>query len=196
MAVLADNLDLRTNVVELVKNPSIIDVWGRILGMTEVRINRVARHRNQITSATVTFVDGEAPLPADFLEVLHLYDQSNCEMFAGPLSLVKGTGSMYRYYAIDGSSIWNYGYSGDRTLEYYASVPTISAALTDTNWLLASYPDVYLYIAAGEAAAHLQDTERASVFAGLADTALSDMHRDSNRARFSRGVVIPRGVNP
>lgn len=196
MAVFDDALDLRTAVVELVKDPSIVDVWTRTLSMAEVRINRIARHRRQITATTLAFVDGEADLPADFLEVLHLYGTGNAEMFEVPLSITKDTGSMWRYFSIDGEKAYIYGFSGDRTMEYFATIPTITTSLASTSWVLTGYPDVYLYTTAAEAAAHLQDTERAAAFAQLADRALTDMHRESNRARFGRGVVIPRGANP
>lgn len=196
MAVFADQLDLRTAVVELVKEPKIVEVWPRILGMAERRINRSSRHRKQIDSVTLTFVNGAANLPADFLEILHLYDQHGSEMFQVPLSTTKRTGSAYRYFAIDGSQIIVYGLTGSRDLDYYAEIPSIAALPTDTSWLLNDYPDVYLYTAGAEAAAWLQDVERAGSFAQLADQAMREMAVDSHRARFSRGVIIPRGVNP
>jgi hypothetical protein len=197
MAVFADALDLRTAVAELMKDATWTDIFPRMVIMAELRINRTARHRNMITSATVTFADGVAPLPADFIEPLHLYTSTgDSEMLQAPLSTVKASGTQYRYYAIDGDNLVVYGLDGDRTLEYWATIPTISAALTDTSWVLTQYPDVYLYTVATEAANYLQNADKAAAMDAAAERALAAMKAESDRARFARAVVVPKGVNP
>lgn len=196
MAALADQLDLRTAVIETVDDPSISDVWPRLLAMAENVINRRARHRSQITSASLSFTSGEASLPADFLEVMHLYDTSDGEMVQVPLAAVKASGSQYRYFAIDGSKVYIYGVSGTRTMEYYAKVPTISAAMTDTNWLLAAHPDVYLYAASVEAAKHLRKPDLIAALAPLLDMAFDELKIASDDARYGRARVRVAGWTP
>jgi hypothetical protein len=196
MAAFVDALDLRTAVVELVKNATIVDVFGRLLIMAEMRINREARHRKMIASATLTFTDGEATLPTDFIEPLHLYGESNAELVQAPLTMVKDPWSQWRYYAIDGSNVLVYGFNGTKTFEYWSKIPTLTSSLTDTNWVLTDYPDVYLYTTATEAAGYLQNAEMASAYDNAAMRALDAMKLETDRARWSRAVVVPRGVNP
>lgn len=196
MAVYADSLDLRTAVVEAVGTPSFVDVWPRIVQMAELMINRQMRHRRQITSTDLTFTNGVATIPSDFLEVIHLYGQSNREMFEAPLSTVKQSGSMYGYFAIDEDSIHIYGFSGTRTMEYYTTIPTISAALTDTSWVLANFPDVYFAATSLEAAKQLKNTELAAISERMLMAAFESMKIDSDRARFGRAVVRVHGVTP
>jgi hypothetical protein len=196
MAVYADSLDLRTHVIEQIGQEGITDVWPRIVQLAELNINRESRHRRQITGTTLTFTAGVATLPTDFLEALHLYGTNKREMFEAPLSVVKESGSQYGYYAIDGSSIVVYGYDGTKDFEYFAVVPTISAALSDTSWVLSSYPDVYFAACLLEAAKHTKDIEAASIAERLFDMAMDKMRIDSDRQRFGRGVVRPNGVKP
>ena len=196
MAVFADQLDLRTAVIEAIGDPGISDVFPRLLSMAENNINRQIRHRKQITSASLTFTAGVAPLPADFLEVLRLYDSYDQEMYQAPLSTVKLPFSSHRYFAINDDSALVYGFEGDKTLEYYASIPTITADFTDTNWLLVSYPDVYLYATAFEAAKQVKNAELAAVHERLMKQAFEDMKIDGDRAQFARAVVRVQGLTP
>ena len=197
MAAFADALDLRTAVAEMMKDASWVDVFGRMLIMAELRINRTARHRNMMATATVTFAGGEAPLPADFIEPRALYTSTgDSEMLQAPVAFVRQSGTQYRYYAIDGSNLVVYGLDGDRTLDYWATVPTLTGSLADTSWVLTQYPDVYLYTVATEVANYLQDADKAAAMDAAAERALAQMNTESDRARFSRAVVMPRGVNP
>lgn len=197
MAVFADQLDLRTAVVEAVSSAAIVDVWPRLLQFAENEINRKSRNRQQITAVDLTFTSGVATLPTDFLEMINLYyDGYGTEMVQAPLSTVKQTYSNYGFYAIDGSSVLINGFTGDKAIEYYAKVPTISASLTDTNWLLAAYPDVYMATCAFEAAKHIKSAELAGIYERMADRAFTDMKIDSDRARYSQASVRVAGCTP
>lgn len=196
MAVYADSLDLRTHVIEQIGQEGIADVWPRIVQLAELNINRESRHRRQITSTALTFSSGVATLPADFLEALHLYGTNSREMYEAPLSTVKESGSQYGYYAIDGSNIVVYGYDGDKDFEYFATIPTISGALSDTSWVLSEYPDVYFAACLVEAGKHTKDIEGVELAERLFAMAMDKMRIDSDRQRFGRGVVRPNGVKP
>jgi len=197
MAVFADQLDLRTAVVEAVGSTKIVDVWPRILQFAEHEINRRSRNRQQITSDDLTFTAGVATLPADFLEMINLYyDGNGTEMVQAPLSTVKRAYSNYSFYAIDGSSVVINGFTGDKAIEYYAKVPTISASLTDTNWLLAAYPDVYMAVCAFEAAKYVKNAELGAIYERMSAQAFDSMKIDSDRARYSQAAVRVAGCTP
>lgn len=191
-----DLLDLRTAVIEHVGRPDIADVFPRLVKLAEAAFNRRLRMRDQITSTTVTLSSGTANLPSDYAEIIGLYDSNGAEYVQQPLHRVKESGTR-PFYAISGSTIVTNGYDGDRTLEYYAKVPTLTdGGMTDTNWLLTKYPSIYLYGVGLEAAKYVKDAELASVTRGLLDAEISDAEGDDFRSRYSRARVRIAGVNP
>lgn len=196
MAAFADLLDLRTAVIEHVGRPDIAEVFPRLVALAEAAFNRRLRLRDQITSASLTFASGVAPLPADFAEAIGLYDAQGYEYVAQPLQQVKITGSG-SYYAITGSQVVTFNASGNRTFEYFATLPTITdGGMTDTNWLLTKYPTIYLYGVAVEAAKYLKDVDLARATAQLLEMSYAEAESDDARARYSRARVRMSGVTP
>lgn len=196
MAAFADLLDLRTAVVEHVGRADIADVFPRLVALAEAAFSRRLRLRDQIATATLTFTGGAAPLPADFAEAIGLYDASGAEYVAQPLQQVKTSGSS-AFYAITGAQIVTYSGAGDRTLEYYATIPTLTdGGMTDTNWLLARYPGIYLYGVALEAAKYIKDIDLVQATAQLLAMAYAEAEADDARARYSRARVRLPGVVP
>lgn len=196
MAALADYADLRRAIVEETGHPEVSDVLGRLVLQTESALNQRIRHRKQITAATVTFTDGVAPLPADYLEMLHVYDTSGSELFATDLANQKKSGGQYRYYAIDDGNIVIYGLSGDRSIVYFAALPSVADTLTDSNWLLSQYPGVYVHGVAYEVAKYLHDEKMAAREVQLFDAAVTAMKIDGDRARYGNGVIRGKWLTP
>ncbi|TAX57116.1 hypothetical protein ELI01_18725 [Rhizobium leguminosarum] len=196
MVAFADYLDLRVAVAEHVGNRNISDVMPRLVQMAESTLNQKLRHREQITSDTLTFTAGVSLLPADFLEMINVFGLYGAAMRAGSLADVNRSGSEYSRYAIDGSDILIYGVSGDRDITYFAKIPTLTTSVSTTNWLLASYPSVYLYAVGLEAAKFLRDMELAQATQGLLAQALNDMKVDDDRARWANATVRIQMVTP
>lgn len=196
MVAFADYLDLRVAVAEHVGNRNISDVMPRLVQMAESTLNQKLRHREQITSDTLTFTAGVSPLPADFLEMINVFGLYGAAMRAGSLADVNRSGSEYSRYAIDGSDILIYGVSGDRDITYFAKIPTLTTSVSTTNWLLTSYPSVYLYAVGLEAAKFLRDMELAQATQGLLSQAINDMKIDDDRARWSNSTVRIQMVTP
>lgn len=195
MAAFADLLDLRTAVIENVGRPDIADVFPRLVLLAESSFSRRLRCRDQITSTTLTLASGTASLPADYAEAIGLYDSNGAEYIQQPLHQVKQSGQSY-YYAINAASVVTYDGTGDRTFEYYAEIPTITDSMTDTNWLLAKYPSIYLYGVSMEAAKYIKDVELAKANAQLLEMAYAEADADDARARYSRARVRLPGVVP
>ncbi|MBX5206691.1 hypothetical protein [Rhizobium sp. NZLR11] len=196
MAAFNDYLDLRVAVAEHVGNRNISDVMSRLTQSAEATLNQKLRHREQITRATLTFTAGETPLPADFLEMISVFGAYGYNMQSGSLADVNYVGSQYYRYAINGSDILINGVTGDRDIIYFAKIPTITTSVSSTNWLLAQYPQVYLYAVGLEAAKFLRDSELTQVTQSLLDRALQDMKVDDERSRWSNGTVRPQMVMP
>lgn len=190
-----DFLDLRSAVVEQVGSERIVDVFPRIVKLAEVTFNRELRCREQITEATLTFTNGVASLPTDYLEAIGLYDSSGCEFIQQPPQNVRVSGTS-GYYTIVGSEIHMTASDADRTLQYYAKVSTITDSMAGSNWLLQRHPGVYLYGAAHEAAKWLRDVELARATKGLLDAELSEARIADERDRYSRSRIRVAGVTP
>jgi len=194
MTAFADFIDLQTAVVEHVRNPSIADVFPRLVKLAEVGFNRRLRCREQISTATVTISGGAGVLPADMAEIIGVYDAAGVEYIAQPLQAVKvsqGRG----YYAISGGNIVTRN-DEDLTVEYYANVPTITDSLTDSNWLLQKHPGLYLYGVGVEAAKYLRDVETAQATSALLDMEYTAAAAQDDQDRYSRARVRVSGVTP
>lgn len=196
MTAFADLLDLRTAVVEQVGRADIVDVFPRLVRLAEAGFNRNIRTKEQIATATLTFASGVAALPSDFAEAIGLYNASGYEYVQQPVQATRAINGAGSFYSIAGSNITVNGYDGDLTLQYYATLPTITDGMTDTNWLLTKYPGVYLYGVALEAAKHLRDAEMGKAYAALLRQELDDLSADDFRARYSRARVRLQGVTP
>lgn len=196
MAALADYLDLRFAVGDFVKNRSLSDVMSRLVQQAESKLNRELRCRQQITADTLTFASGVSALPSDFIEMLNVYGVDGLPLTSAPLTDIQREGSQYYRYAIDGTNIYIRGLDGDRDIEYYAALPTLTTTPTTSNWLLAYAPEVYLYAVALEAAIHIQDVEKGSAAKELLDGAMARVRVGNERAVWSNTGTRVRGVCP
>lgn len=96
-------------------------------------------------------------------------------------------------YAISGTSI----YLAPRPdsayplrLSYYEVVPALSDA-APTNYLLSSYPDVYLYGALMEAAPYLEESEKIAQWKSLFEEAVFEVNRDFERGEHGANLRAP-----
>jgi hypothetical protein len=127
-------------------------------------------------------------------EIIGVYDSAGNEYIAQPLQALKHTQSR-GYYAISGSNIVT---KNDEalTLEYYASVPTITGTMTDTNWLLSKHPSLYLYAVAMQAAIYTRDAELVSALTSPLGLEFDAVSGADSAFRYSRARVRVQGVTP
>ena len=71
---------------------------------------------------------------------------------------------------------------------------TIYIATDTTNFLLTSYPDIYLYSALVAAAPYIHDDGRISTWATLLNTAIGEVNRLDGRNRSKSNLVIDAGL--
>lgn len=194
MTVFADYLDLRSAVIEDVRSPEVVDRFDRATKSAENWLSRNLRTSEQISEATLSFSGGSATLPADFQSAIGLYSSNGYEYVQRPPQETRPTGN--RYFSVSGSTISAPGIDGDHTLEYYAKIPTITANLTDTNWLLSKYPELYRYAVGVAVAKELRDVESAQALTSLRNDELSEAMRDDMGTRYSRSRIRVAGVTP
>jgi hypothetical protein len=196
MSALDDYLDLRLAVSEHVGNRAISDVFPRLVQLAETTLNKKLRTRKQMTTATLTFTSGVAPLPTNCLEIISLFNMHKEPMRATSLADVQFEQSSNTQYAIDGTNVVIYGLTGTRELRYFASLPTLTTSPTTSNWLLADHPHVYLYAVGFEAAKFLRDPELATMTDQLFSNALDEIKIDDDRSRWANGVVRMQAYTP
>ena len=194
MTAFSDFLDLQTAVVEHVRNPSIADVFPRLVKLAEVTFNRRLRCREQITTATLTVTGGAAALPGDYAALLGVFDAAGVELIQQPVQALQEQQTR-GYYGLSGSNVIA---KNDEvlTLIYYAKVPTITDSLTDTNWLLQKHPGVYLYGVGLEAAKYLRDAETAQATMPFLDMEIDAANGQDAQERYGRVRVRVAGVTP
>lgn len=194
MTAYADLLDLQTAVIERVKNVGLADVFPQLVKLAEASFNRRLRCREQMTTATITIAGGTATLPVDLEEIIGVYDGAGYEYINQPaqaLQQVQDRG----YYAISGSNIVAKA-DETLTLQYYAKLPTISASMAGTNWLLQRHPGLYLYGVAFEAAKHLADAGLAQAVEPIMEMEFRAVDAADASSRYARVRVRIAGVTP
>lgn len=176
----ADYLDLRTAVIEQVGNPSVVDVFDRLTKLAENWLTRNLRMQQQLTETNVIVTNGIAALPDDLSEIFGVYDQRGIEVNQKTVQDLQDDPLADGVYRV----------------QYYAKIPTLTASMTTTNWLLQNYPDVYLYAVSYEAARHLRDIEAAQVMLQMRDDAVMNARGADHRTRYARSRVRVAGVTP
>jgi hypothetical protein len=73
MVAIANYGELRSALSDFIGHRNVSVVLPRLVQMAESFLNRELRTRFQITTADLTLVAGEDALPADFLEMVHVY---------------------------------------------------------------------------------------------------------------------------
>lgn len=193
MTVFADFLDLRTAVLEEAKRTDLADVFPRLVALAEGAFSRRLRLREQMTSTTLTIASGSVALPTDLVAINGVYNANGCEYVQQPIHAVKPSGY---FYAVDGVNLVTSTLTGDVLVDYFAKIPTITASMTSSNWLLQRYPEIYLYGVAFELSKHIRDKEAAADNLGLLRAAYDDAEADDEQIRYSRARVRVQGVTP
>lgn len=196
MAAIANYGELRVALSDFIGHRNVSAVLPRLVQMAESFLNRELRTRFQITTSPLTLINGQVSLPSDFLEMAHVFGTNGYQYRSGPVSDYYRPTSQFSRYSINGQTVNINGYSGDRTVTYFAALPTLTTSNSTTNWLLTRYPDVYLYAVAVEAAKHLKDPDLLTVSKQMLDDSVRSVKIDDDRARWSNTTVRVQGVNP
>lgn len=207
---LSNYSDLQTTITAYLEND---DVTGRVVDfitLAEARFNRELRIREMHKLAEIDIDTEEVALPADFLEIIAWrFTFASPDVTAQYLppdrffsSVAHSITGPPKIYTILGSSAWfapnpgsiapgTYGTS----LEYLAKIPPLTTTNT-SNFLLAKAPDLYLYGALLEAQPFVMDDERAGIWQGLYDRALTSLRAADTRARYRPGGSMRPYLSP
>ncbi len=177
----------------------------------EAWVNRELRVYNQLTTTVLTFSDGSASLPSNFLEVRRATRNSNRPQdldYAAPdyLAIVYPDQAASidqprstianAFYTIENDTIQVRPKEDNSTvtLLYYAKVPALATTAT-TNWLLTNHPDIYLFGALVESTMFGFDDPRGANWGARRNEALESIKK-LDRSRKGAGRMQTRGNTP
>jgi hypothetical protein len=191
---------LQTSIAGFLNRSDLISIIPDFITLAESQMHRrfVGRQRQGLpiprrmvgrSDATISTSDEYIAVPSDFagplsftldsdpITVLDYLDSQNLQEWKASTAAATTSGQPPRFYAVVGGEFQLYpiadqDYTGELT--YIKRV----AALTDTNttnWVLADYPDAYLYGALVQSAPYLKDDGRLEVWGTLFTAALDDI---------------------
>ena len=174
--------------------------FDRFLRLAEAKLNRALRVADMEAVESVSLVEGDGQLPADFLEARDVVYPPNRPLRSVSLQVLSGrygvAGGVPQGYAIIGKTIsvrpkW----SGDLSITYYAAIPPLTMQ-NPTNWLLAKAPDVYLYGVVEEIAIWTRDVAQVQAAQGLRVQAMAGLSLLDQRQRWSNSRISIGGPTP
>ena len=183
--------DLQTAVGNWLNRADLTDRIPEFIALAEAQMNRRLRVRQMVTRAEAALAGEFVDVPVDMLEPIQLVleiSESDVRLlqYLAPERLlaekagIVASGEPELYTVVGGSLqlLPSPGITYTGELTYYAKIPPLAA--NATNWLLAAYPDAYLYGALVQAAPYLMDDERTVTWGTMFQAALSDIQM-SNR---------------
>ena len=185
--------ELQTAVANWLDRTDLTARIPEFISLAEARFLRKVRHWQMEKRATAPTVAGENSLavPTDYVEMRNLKINTstvNVLEFLPPSVFYDGNSSqgVPGYYTVQGDQLILYPTpDGEYTIEmgYYAFA-TLSDENT-TNWLLTSYPDIYLYAALLQAEAYIINDGRLNVWKSALDEALKELDKEDKSARWN-----------
>ena len=195
--------ELKTGIANFLNRDDLTSIIPTFIALTEAQIARDLRHWRQEVRVSTTVDERFENLPTDWLEGVHLSLADGSTVEYGSVAeisrqklLSNNTAGQPRLYTLNSGQIEFFPAPDESytlTMIYYARIPTMSGD-TDANWLMTSYPDVYLYGSLLQSAPYLGEDERMVVWAQLYRAAVKNLGDDSKRARSSGGPLIMRNA--
>lgn len=161
--------------------------------LLEARLNRILRTPEMEEEATIETDGAVLDLPTDLRQIRNVYLDTDPRQELHPVSLGtlrtkyadQATGKPEVYAVSNQTLILGPAPDDeyDLIVTYYEEIPALSAA-SETNWLIASHPDIYLYGSLVMGEAFLWNDERLSLWKSAWDEALDELMKQGNSKRF------------
>jgi hypothetical protein len=195
--------ELQTAVTNWLARSDLTSRIPEFITLAEAEMNRRLRTLDQETKSTSYSITGEfVNVPTSFLAVRSFQTSAN----GGRYSLNPSTNEqMVNDNPVSSGAPKEYSIVGGQfrfapipdatytaTLVYYISIPPLAS--NSTNWLLTAHPDVYLYGALLQAAAHIQNDERVPMWKQAFDGAIDAIQGSNNRNRWSGPSMATRAA--
>lgn len=186
--------ELKTTVADWIAHPQANASIPSFVRLAESVLRRDVRVPAMEQSVSGTMTLGAIVLPADYVDARRLvvdgqsYDYVTAEEF----TTQETAGSWSRVFTrVANTLVVMRGASGAYSLLYSASFPAFTAD-SDTNWLLDSASDVYLFKTLVFAAVYLKDRAAAEGYEQLYKAALIELNNAEHMNRYSGGALVQR----
>lgn len=191
---IATYAELQTEIANFLDRADLTSKIPTFIRLAEAGMNRRLRHWRMEKRSQATVSTQYADLPTDWRETIRyniagdkrLAIISVAEMM-DKREATDNTSGKPRFYAHVGGELEHFptpDTSYTTELVYYAEIPALADDNT-SNWLLAYYPDAYLYGSLVHSAPYLQEDERLAVWGGLYSDVINGMDAESRAARVS-----------
>ena len=195
--------ELRTAIANWAGRSDLTGRDDEFIALAEARINRVIRSERMIVPEATYTTDssGRIALPADFLQVAYLRSDTTPPRFvdeiSGDIGIPMGARDGERGYAISGGYIYTRPAQADTVyyLSYYGKLLGLTGtdgggAPVTSNWLLAAFPDIYLYGSLLQMGAYVRDDPRVAQWKFSYDEALQELKNEDRK--WSAHSLAPR----
>jgi hypothetical protein len=192
--------ELKTGIANWLARSDLTGRDDEFIDNVEAKFNRRLRLRTQESVATGTFTaeDPAVALPLNFLEMRSFtFDVSD-----HPLTLEFAT--LEQNEALEWSSpgipkYYTFANGGIRlfpapdqaytyTIRHYSKIPALSASAT-SNYIIANFPDAYLYGSLIEACAFIGDDPRLPMWKHGFEEVMEEIKRADARERFREPII-------
>lgn len=190
---LATYADLKTAVATWLSRSDLTTAIPDFIALAHNKLMRVLRTREMETIDSAFVISGELTnLPSLFLEARTMSLQVSPRQpmsYMDPQTMAErlsDTTGRPLYFSVVGSK-FQFAPVPDATytatLSYYTSLAQMSAT-ADTNWILTSHPDAYLYGALLEATSLIQDDPRIPLWKAMYEEVVGQIKANSAKAKF------------
>lgn len=199
--------NLQTAIASWVDRDDLTSQIADFIALAESDMNATIRTRQNTAYATVTFATtGLAPVPDEFrmVKTLRLSDSPNYDMESVSLDRISELlaynreGGNPEAFAVDGESLRAYptpSTSVDALCHYYRTIPALADDNT-SNWVLANYPQVYLYGAIAHAHAYMDDTEEEQKFRAKFEDAMRRLNAEGANLYGDSATMLMEATTP
>lgn len=184
---ITDFATLKTAVANWTARADLTSIIPDFITLAESRINRDLKVRQMLSTVGLTASSGSFTLPSDFISAVRVSRATGgVDIELLPITSAKNLNARLGQavgYVVEGSAARIIGGAGseDITLSYYGKIPTI---VSNNNWLITNYPDIYLYAALVEASPYIGKNDNIQVWANGYTTAVESLQRSDSEARF------------
>lgn len=202
--------ELKSAIADELNRQDLTSVIPNFISLAEARFNRDLRVRQMVKRANATTVAGNRylSLPTDWQEARNLQVTANGRNnrlqyatldYADTFNADRAdTSGVPIYFNVTGAEIELIPKpAGEYPVEmtYYGRITPLSDTAT-SNWLLAQWPDIYLYGSLIHSAPYLKEDDRLNVWSAIYDRLTGDIRVADERAQYSGSILKARTRNP
>ncbi len=200
--MIADYASLQTTMASFLNRLDLTAMLPTFIQLAEAEMFRDLWLEGSFTEATNTIVAETLTLPADLKQLINI--RLNASGY-GPMTRVEGhvldrmrvnaSVDFPQYYTTEGTQLRFYPCPPSTgvtvQISYYAAIPILSVSNT-SNYVLATFPDLYLYGSLKHTAPFLRDDERVALWDALYQKAKEAAIIANERQEYGASPMVIR----